>query len=1285
MLAARATRVFSAEDVIALERENSHHSIFTGDSEYFESAKISEDEADHQEDDNSMDKIATCRKSTQNACNSSVTTVGKVITIVMMCTIVLSVIIIILDSLNYQYCDNPCPVQRTNKSYAEEFPVSRQRDYIQRKLDESLGIKVNTVDIEPSGTAFFIINYPDMIQTSTCRDPKDTYCTYIRDSGILSYSQLWGLEIFCTVMFTVEFFVRLIVAQTYFPKCNKDKQKIDHSGKDPEGPFFSQTFTYLDFIAILPFYIDVTSASALGMDGSITNKEPGFLVFFDIFKLFRIFRVFKFLRFYRRSVILIRTIRRSIPPLYLSVVVLFLVFTLMGSIMLFLEPCNGEPFTPDCEFPDIVQSGYYTWITILTVGYGDQIPQTLHARLLGMVLMVMGTVFLAMPLTILGTYYDTAFVLYEDAIKREQEKQQPNKDHDTALVTEIPKAERKTRLLRSGMMLFNAILQSEKFCETQNTMAEEDEEGDADIAAQYKAKLKATKLSHSLQDFHYKICQDLVELYPLLRRHMPPRPKSITQRLYLHHEKKCEGEQKYKDDATTKSNKRRRCCGPKGNSRVQPDGLVTDDAEQEIVKTESEWRMDASKPGASWRDKMWLWLEYPDSSRSAKVGYIVRTLILMFSFGLAMISTFPEFQLSYGPAAPSCQRSARDYCNIMRSLPDDWVWPGDHQILFDWSQRWDGLTKTDVMRANPYCFNMTCGMLNAAPVAKATPRKEYQAPVVSEQNKQSCRANNKDPNEMIYSGCSGGSNADCAWPVSANYSSFPIHCPTVKSSSTVTSESQEIVDGKLVITERTLDTTTMSGPEPFDTTTLGQQIQFDMLMPLFNNPVPVCNRKVCQDLEAEDIVYPWIKPLGRPYGFNEIFLFLHAILVVFFALEFAVKMLAMRSAKRFFKSFFNWAELFCVLLSVYELVFVTWKFSHGMSGSAESNSLALGYESFGAPTFFEFFPADNFRMWCLVVPLRFILQIRNISTVRVIKETFVTALKKLIIPIVALVLIVLVLSGVMFTVETAFTCTVAKVHNNKFDSGAFVYRYVPNYPHTHYKEGPHDATNPELCHVQSYLDAIWLGFVTMTSVGYGLYTPKTILGKATALGLGLFGAFYMAMPLTIVGATFYREFKTESEREHKEKLRIKFRKFISQIVSHNRFNPRREVYTRGMHVQVSTSSGKWKEAVVITVHSNKMGRYDVQYEDRTIEKYVSDKLIRHVRANLSRAKSTKKAGTSQSNLTVFRQHLELLPPEPSEFTTEHIAQMKGCHQELMRCLGNIYVEEIHRGGHRKLH
>ena len=158
MLAARATRIISKADVIAMNGGSRHNSIFA-DEEYFERHKQSDEDSDDDEVfEEVVMNVATCRKGTQNACNSTDTKAGMVIAVVMLTTILVSVIIIVLDSLNYQYCDNPCPVQLTNKSYDEEYPVEEQRKYIQRELDKSLGPKVNTVDIEPSGTAFFIVN-----------------------------------------------------------------------------------------------------------------------------------------------------------------------------------------------------------------------------------------------------------------------------------------------------------------------------------------------------------------------------------------------------------------------------------------------------------------------------------------------------------------------------------------------------------------------------------------------------------------------------------------------------------------------------------------------------------------------------------------------------------------------------------------------------------------------------------------------------------------------------------------------------------------------------------------------------------------------------------------------------------------------------------------------------------------------------------------------------------------------------------------------------------------------
>ena len=53
----------------------------------------------------------------------------------------------------------------------------------------------------------------------------------------------------------------------------------------------------------------------------------------------------------------------------------------------------------------------------------------------------------------------------------------------------------------------------------------------------------------------------------------------------------------------------------------------------------------------------------------------------------------------------------------------------------------------------------------------------------------------------------------------------------------------------------------------------------------------------------------------------------------------------------------------------------------------------------------------------------------------------------------------------------------------------------------------------------------------MTSVGYGGLFPKTAAGKTIVMGAAIFGAFYMAMPLTIIGSQFYKIYKKRHSKE----------------------------------------------------------------------------------------------------------------------------------------------------------
>lgn len=78
--------------------------------------------------------------------------------------------------------------------------------------------------------------------------------------------------------------------------------------------------------------------------------------------------------------------------------------------------------------------------------------------------------------------------------------------------------------------------------------------------------------------------------------------------------------------------------------------------------------------------------------------------------------------------------------------------------------------------------------------------------------------------------------------------------------------------------------------------------------------------------------------------------------------------------------------------------------------------------------------------------------------------------------------------------------------------------------------------NGEVSMFASVLDALWFAVVTLSSTGYGDMVPGTNLGQIFAIFLMLFGAFYLAMPLTVVATTFWESHQSYLEKQKKKKI-----------------------------------------------------------------------------------------------------------------------------------------------------
>lgn len=168
---------------------------------------------------------------------------------------------------------------------------------------------------------------------------------------------LKGIEILTVVLFTIEYFLRFLVA-------------------DKKIKFIFSFYGLIDLFAILPFYI------ASGID----------LRSVRIIRLLRLFRLFKFLR-YGKAIERFKLAFLSIK----EEMILFLVFTLflvyVSSIGIYYCESEAQPES----FSSIFHSLWWSIVTLTTVGYGDTFPITAGGRMFASVVMIVGIGVVAVP------------------------------------------------------------------------------------------------------------------------------------------------------------------------------------------------------------------------------------------------------------------------------------------------------------------------------------------------------------------------------------------------------------------------------------------------------------------------------------------------------------------------------------------------------------------------------------------------------------------------------------------------------------------------------------------------------------------------------------------------------------------------------------------------------------------------------------------------------------------------------------------------------------------------
>ena len=200
-------------------------------------------------------------------------------------------------------------------------------------------------------------------------------------------------DIFTVVVFTIEYAIRIWVADLAFPARNKFLSRLKY--------IFSP-LGITDFLAILPFYLPFAVELDLRMLRTL--------------RLMRLFRVFKLAHYSSSMRMIVRVLKDKKQELFITVFATFILLLLSASIMFHIE----ETVQPE-KFPNIFASFWWAVATLTTIGYGDVYPITPAGQFLAALTALFGIGLVAIPTGIISMGFMEELSKEKESAKKEEE------------------------------------------------------------------------------------------------------------------------------------------------------------------------------------------------------------------------------------------------------------------------------------------------------------------------------------------------------------------------------------------------------------------------------------------------------------------------------------------------------------------------------------------------------------------------------------------------------------------------------------------------------------------------------------------------------------------------------------------------------------------------------------------------------------------------------------------------------------------------------------------------